>query len=54
MKDFVKKFFGGNRILNKRDIKMDPNKPFEFSYWGISRKLCIFIKNFAEKFFAEN
>ena len=29
-------------------------KPFEFSFWLISRKLGIFKTNFARKFFAEN
>ena len=28
--------------------------PFEFSFLSISRNLCIFIKNFACKFFVEN
>ena len=44
-------FFLGNWILNKCNTASSRKKSFEFSFWWISRNLCIFMKIFARNFF---
>ena len=54
MKVFARNFFVGNWISNKRAIIRGPRKRFEFSFWSISRNLCIFMEFFAWNFFVGN
>ena len=49
MKNFARKFFVADRIVNRCNTTRGGKKTFEFSFCLISRILCIFMKIFARK-----
>ena len=48
------KFFSIQFLVSDPAITSSQNKPFEFSFWLIIWKLCIFMKVFGKIFLVEN